>query len=73
MQDRRIERIMDLALLGATNARGCPACGRKFNLGDTVVLACGHWEGGAQYVHRDEAVFDVQSGGYVERTCLADR
>ena len=33
--------IMDLETLNASNALGCPACGNKFNLGETAVLACG--------------------------------
>lgn len=61
MVDR--ERLMDL------NEEGCPACGRKFTLGETVVLACGAWEGGPKYIHEDEAVFDQRTSSYSERRC----
>lgn len=59
--------IMDLASLNASNAQGCLACGRKFNLGDTAVLACGAWESGPQYIHENEAVFDAKTSQYFER------
>jgi len=59
--------MMDLEALNTTNARGCPACGRKFNLGDTAVLACGAWGDGPQYIHENEAVFDAKTSQYVER------
>ena len=61
--------MIDLESLNPLNAEGCPACGRKFELGDTVVLACGAWEGPPKYVHEKEAVFDAKSNGYVERKC----
>ena len=63
--------IMDLAHLNALNAQGCAACGRKFTLGDPVVVACGAWEGGPRVIHEQEAVFDRSSGGYIERRCHA--
>ena len=31
--------IMDLEKLNTYNAEGCPACGMKFNLGDSVLVA----------------------------------
>ena len=34
--------IIDLEKLNALNAEGCMSCGRKFNLGETVVKACAH-------------------------------
>jgi hypothetical protein len=61
--------MLDLETLNTLNVEGCPACGRKFELGDTVVLACGAWEGPPKYVHEKEAVFDAKSNGYVERKC----
>lgn len=61
--------MIDLESLNTLNAEGCPACGRKFELGDTVVLACGAWEGPPKYVHEKEAVFDAKSNGYVEWKC----
>ena len=61
--------VLDLQMVNDLNAEGCPACGRKFCLGETVVLACGAWDGGAKLIHDNEAVFDSASGGYVERRC----
>jgi hypothetical protein len=39
--------IVDLNILNSHNATGCGACGGKFNLGETVVMAYGGWQGGA--------------------------
>ena len=61
--------IMDLEKVNTFNAEGCPACGRKFSLGDMVVLACGAWEGGPKYIHENEAVFDKKTSTYIERQC----
>lgn len=61
--------IMDLEMLNTYNAKGCPACGRKFSLGETVVVACGPWEGGAKVIHEKEAVYDQKRASYVERSC----
>ena len=63
--------IVGLELLNRLNAEGCPACGRKFTLGETVVAACGAWEGGPKMIHENEAVWDAQSSSYVERRCYA--
>ncbi len=65
----RQKTIIDLEKLNTLNAEGCPACGRKFNLGEPVVLACGAWEGAPKYIHENEAVFDPQTATYVERRC----
>ena len=65
--------IIDLETLNRYNAQGCPACGRKFALGETVVAACGAWEGGSKIVHENEAVWDRKSSSYVERRCYAAR
>jgi hypothetical protein len=65
--------IMDLVNLNTYNAEGCAACGRKFELGETAVVACGAWEGGPKLVHENEAVFDPQTGGYIEKRCFASR
>jgi hypothetical protein len=54
--------IMDLERLNTYNEQGCPACGKKFNLGDTVVVACGSWN--------SEAVFDKKISAFVDRKCL---
>jgi hypothetical protein len=65
--------MIDLETLNRLNAEGCPACGKKFSLGDTVVVACGAWEGGSKVVHENEAVYDGGSGSYVERRCYEAR
>ena len=51
----------------------CEACGRPFNLGDPVVLACGAWEGPPKLIHENESVFDKASSSYVERRCFEAR
>lgn len=61
--------ILDLEKVNTLNAEGCPACGRKFSLGEMAVLACGAWEGGLKYIHENEAVFDKKKASYVERKC----
>ena len=63
--------LVDLELLNRLNAEGCPACGQKFTLGETVVAACGAWEGGSKLIHENEAVWDSQSSSYIERRCYA--
>jgi hypothetical protein len=63
--------IIDLEKLNSLNSQGCPACGHKFNLGDTAVWACGAWEGGPRVIHEQDAVFDSRSNAYVERKCHA--
>ena len=60
--------IIDLEKLNTYNAEGCLACGRKFNLGDRVVVACGTWTGG-KLIHENEAVFDEKLATYVDRKC----
>ncbi|MDJ0830540.1 MAG: hypothetical protein QNI92_11855 [Desulfobacterales bacterium] len=62
--------ILDLEKVNTLNAEGCAACGRKFTLGETAVLACGAWEGPPKYIHENEAVFDKKISGYVERKCF---
>ena len=62
--------IIDLARLNSLNAEGCPACNRKFVLGDTVVAACGNWQGGMKWIHASEAIFDRNTATYVERQCF---
>ncbi len=61
--------VLDLEKVNSLNAEGCPACGRKFSLGDTAVLACGAWEGRSKFIHENEAVFDKRTSSYVERRC----
>lgn len=61
-------RIVDLNILNTHNAKGCEACNRKFNMGETVVLACGSWEDGcARLIHEQEAVFDKTTRSWYER------
>ncbi|MGA6927521.1 MAG: hypothetical protein WBY88_17665 [Desulfosarcina sp.] len=59
--------MMDLEAVNATNAQGCAACGGKFSLGDTAVLACGAWGSGPRYIHENEAVQDPDTSQYFER------
>lgn len=61
--------IVDLRMVNELEP--CPACGRSFNLGDPVVLACGAWEGPPRLIHEHEAIFDKQTLGYIERKCAA--
>jgi hypothetical protein len=52
------------------NLKRCAACGKKFNLGEEVILACGPWDGPAQWIHPEDAALDPQSGTYVARQCV---
>jgi hypothetical protein len=61
--------LIDLERLNVLNAEGCVACGRKFNLGETVVKACGAWEGPPKFIHENEAVWDKQTQTFMERRC----
>ena len=65
--------MIDLQKLNELNAEGCPACGKKFTLGETAVVACGAWEGGTKAIHENEAIWDDQQGAYVERRCYNSR
>jgi len=62
----RSKSLMDLEKLNTLNPEGCPACGRKFELGEPVMLARGNWEG-ERYIHEDEATFDEKTNTYCER------
>ena len=71
---KRSTVIIDLATLNEVNAEGCPACNRKFVLGETAVVACGNWQGGPKLVHENEAIYDTDTAMFVERQCyLAGR
>lgn len=59
--------IIDLEKINGSLADGCAACGRKFLLGETAVLAIGSWEGGPRYIHESEAVFDSNISQYFEK------
>ena len=65
--------IIDLEKLNTLNAEGCVACGRKFTLGETVVKACGAWEGPSKLIHESEAVWDPATSGFIERRCYESR
>ncbi len=65
----RLKTIIDLEKLNSLNEEGCPACGRKFTLGEPVVLACGAWEGKPKLIHENEAIFDEATATYFERKC----
>ena len=69
MSKEKFKMMMDLGKVNELNEEGCAACGRKFTLGETVVLACGAWEGPPKYVHENEAVYDTRTSTYVERRC----
>jgi hypothetical protein len=45
---------MDLEMLNLTNQLGCSACGQKFSLGDSAVLAYGGWGEEQRYIHENE-------------------
>lgn len=62
--------ILNLEKLNELNGKGYAG---KFALGDTVVLACGGWEGGPRWIHEREAVFDRKSNAYIERKCYQAR
>jgi hypothetical protein len=65
--------LIDLEKLNRLNTEGCAACGSKFTLGETAVLACGAWEGGPKVIHENEAVWDPASGSFIERKCFLSR
>ncbi len=69
MMDAPFKKIVDLEMIN-TLTKGCPACGKNFTLGESVVMACGAWEGGPRYIHENEAVFDRRTSTYVERKCF---
>ncbi|GBC60749.1 hypothetical protein DENIS_1708 [Desulfonema ishimotonii] len=62
--------LLNLEKLNELNSQGYAG---KFCLGDTVVLACGGWEGGPRYVLEREAIFDRATNSYIERKCYRAR
>lgn len=64
---KRFQTIMDREKMQVHKT--CPACGKSFNMGDPVVLACGAWEGPMKLIHENEAVFDPATSTYVEKKC----
>ena len=70
---KRNKFIVDLNILNSHNATGCGACGGKFNLGETVVVACGGWQGGgSRILHEKEAIYDSKCDAYYERQFYKD-
>ena len=65
--------IIDLEKINTLNAQGCAACGRKFNLGETVVKASGAWEGPPRFIHENEAVWDESTQSFMERHCYTSK
>ena len=59
--------IIDLEKMNNSLAEGCMACGKKFALGETAVIAFGPWENGPKYIHENEAVFDPKTSQYFEK------
>ena len=72
-EKKRQTFIIDLEKLNSLNAEGCVSCGRKFTLGETVVRACGAWEGPSKLIHENEAVWDTASAMFIERRCYESR
>jgi hypothetical protein len=73
IEKKRQTFIVDLEKLNTLNTEGCAACGRKFTLGETVVRACGAWEGPPKLIHENEAVWDEKSATFFERRCYDSR
>jgi hypothetical protein len=71
-QRRKLTVMLDHEKLNLLSPEGCAACGGTFTLGETVVLACGPWEG-AKFVHEAEAVWDEATSAFVERRCYRSR
>jgi hypothetical protein len=69
---RKLRILMDLEKLNTLSGEGCPACSRKFTLGEEVVLARGKWEG-LKYIHEDEAFFDKKTNEYYDRRYYLNR
>ena len=66
--DSEKPKIVDLNILNTHNEFGCQACNQKFNLGETVVMACGAWQDGcARLIHERDAVFDPSTRTWYER------
>lgn len=62
--------VIDREKLSELNSQGYAG---KFTLGETVVLACGGWEGGPRYIPEKEAIYDEKTQSYVERKCYSAR
>ncbi len=64
-EDKRL--LLDLEKLNTLNEEGCPACGKKFEMGDVVVPACGPWGQEFKYIHEKDAVYDPKTDQFYER------
>lgn len=64
--------VLDLEMLNKYNSEGCAACGGKFTLGETVVIACGPWGSTPKVIHENEAVYDHNTASYVEKGCFKE-
>jgi hypothetical protein len=64
--ERKNKILIDLERLNRLNSEGCLACGKKFALGEEVVLARGKWSG-FKYIHENEARFDPRSNCHYDR------
>lgn len=62
----KTKTIVDREMVN-TLSEGCPACGQKFTMGETVVMACGDWNGEPKFIHENEAVYDPETSCYFER------
>lgn len=67
----KLKTIIDREKL--MNHKTCWSCGHPFNLGDSVVLACGPWDGPPKWIHENETVFDKETSSYIERKCFEGR
>jgi hypothetical protein len=72
-QRKKYTLLIDLEKLNTLNEEGCPACGQKFSLGETAVLACGFWEGAPRIIHENDAVWDPKTASFIERKCYESR
>lgn len=61
------EVIMDLEMFNRTNPQFCPACGKKFSLGESVVLAAGDRGDDLRFIHAKETMCGIGSGRHVVR------
>jgi len=68
---RKSKILIDLEKFNTLNPEGCPVCGKNFELGEPVVLACGTWDG-ERYIHEDEAVYDKTTSAYYEKRYYKD-
>ena len=68
---QKLKTIMDREMMSASPV--CPACGRNFSMGETVVPACGNWGDSPRWVHEQDAVFEESSGAFYERKCYEAR